>query len=194
MFKWKFKILNTSYVVCRVEIIWKNFETSGGINLRRFMSCADCVLLWKIEGWSWFWMSTRQLSPKWYPFVFQTINTLAYIDAAGTPLKRLACGNVEFNEVWRPYFPSYGLLLKRSTQYHNTLRSTFPVHFARFSKRQEVKKTSSEGNIKDIADKKETWQPRSRKGFIPVRRRQSSSNFEPTTNYFFKLSKVSHWL
>ena len=69
-----------------------------------------------------------------------------------------------------------------------------PVHFARFSKRQEVRKTSREGNIKDIEDKKETWQPRSRKGFIPVRRRQSSSNFEPTTNYFFKLSKVSHWL
>jgi len=30
------------------------------------------------------------------------------------------------------------------------------VHFARFSKRQEVRKTSREGNIKDIADKKET--------------------------------------
>lgn len=69
-----------------------------------------------------------------------------------------------------------------------------PVHFARFSKRQEVRKTSREGNIKDIEDKKETWQPRSRKGFIPVRRSQSSSNFEPTTNYFFKLSKVTHWL
>ena len=31
-----------------------------------------------------------------------------------------------------------------------------PVHFARFSKRQEVRKTSREGNIKDIEDKKET--------------------------------------
>lgn len=31
-----------------------------------------------------------------------------------------------------------------------------PVHFARFLKRQEVRKTSREGNIKDIEDKKET--------------------------------------
>ncbi|KAK2557184.1 hypothetical protein P5673_020666 [Acropora cervicornis] len=54
------------------------------------------------------------------------MNTLAYIDIAGTPLKRIAWGNVEFNEVWELYFPSYGLLLKRSTPYHNTLRSMFP--------------------------------------------------------------------
>ena len=179
--------------MCLGEIFWKNFETSGVINLRRFMSCADCVLQWKIERCSWFCMSARQLSSNasllsfklWTRWLILTLGAPLWNDLPGETLNSTKYGSCT-SFLWA--------LAEEVHAIPQYIAINVPVHFARFSKRQEVRKTSREGNIKDIEDKKETWQPRSRKGFIPVRRRQSSSNFEPTTNYFFKLSKVTHWL